>query len=33
MNIETQEVVEDIYEEGEETIENVVPPTDIFSFF
>ena len=32
MNIETQEVVEDIYEEGEETIENVVPPTDIFAF-
>lgn len=32
MNTETQEVVKDIYEEGEETIENVVPPADIFAF-
>lgn len=32
MNTEIQEVVEDIYEDGEETIENVVPPADIFAF-
>lgn len=32
MKTEAQKVIDNLYEEDEETIENVVPPTDIFAF-